>query len=87
MKDPIESCILDLLKRRGEEGSLCPSEVARRLWPANWRPHMDEVRQKAVEMAMSEVILITKGDRIVEPEEIKGAIRLRRGSGFTTDEE
>ena len=85
--DPIAESIFGLLRKRGAEGSICPSEVARRLWPVNWRPHMEEVREVAIGLAQEEIIIITKGDQVMTPDQIRGAIRLRMGPSFPKDEE
>ena len=38
-----ETVLLDLLDRRAPDATLCPSEVARKLAPEDWRGTMGEV--------------------------------------------
>ena len=38
-----EAVLLDLLDSRADGATLCPSEVARRLAPEDWRPRMGDV--------------------------------------------
>lgn len=77
--------IIDLLRRRMTDASLCPSEVARTLAAGNapWRPLMQPVRDAAAALARADVIRITQGERTLDPGDIdRGPIRLRRGTAF-----
>lgn len=58
---------------RGFNKSFCPSEVARRLDPENWRSIMRAVRNTALEL---DTIKITQAGIPVGAEDIKGPIRL-----------
>lgn len=74
----IRKQIIDLLQQRGPGKSICPSEVARKLSPQNWRPLMEAVRTEAKYLTIKGRIKITQGERVLNPhEEIKGFIRLR----------
>ena len=73
----IREDILDMLSKRAPGKSICPSEVARNLYPGNWRDQMENVREVAREMTREGVIRITQGDDEVDPDNIKGPIRLR----------
>lgn len=73
----IEKIILDLLAIRGEDKSICPSEVARALDPEDWRELMDEVRLAAAAMLSEGKIRVTQGESEVHPLERRGPIRLR----------
>lgn len=72
----IESCIVKLLLIRGADKTICPSEVARQLFPDNWRDKMDDVRTIAGMLAQDEVILITQKNQVVDIG-VKGPIRLK----------
>jgi Protein of unknown function (DUF3253) len=74
----IESAILALCASRARGGSICPSEVARALWPDAWRQHMSEVREHGRELARRGEIEITQGGIVRDPStDIRGAIRCR----------
>lgn len=72
----LEDTVTELLLTRGTEKTICPSEVARQLFPENWREHMEEVRAVAVEMASRDLIEITQKGSVVTPPFV-GPIRLR----------
>lgn len=85
MGDPalIERWILELLARRDEGASLCPSEVARQLAETGWREWMPAVREAAARLAARGAIRVTQGARDVDPGNgVRGPVRLRRGAAF-----
>lgn len=72
----IKSKILGLLDERRPMETICPSEVARSLYPNDWRDHMEAIREVAVKMAEDKFIDLTQsGERVSPP--FKGPIRLR----------
>jgi hypothetical protein len=77
--------IVTLLRQRSPESSICPSDVARALAddePA-WRALMQPVRDEAAALARAGTVVITQGDRTLDPEDIdRGAIRIHRGPAF-----
>lgn len=77
-----EAALLELLGERRADSSCCPSEVARRVAPADWRPLMERVRQAGRRLAREGRVEITQGGRVVSPDRFRGPIRLRRGSEF-----
>lgn len=77
--------IVALLRRRAPESSICPSDVARTLADdePTWRALMQPVRDEAAALARTGMVVITQGDRTLDPEDIdRGAVRLRRGPAF-----
>lgn len=87
----IAAAIASLLAQRRADASICPSEVARRLRPADWRDLMPAVRRVAVDLARAGRLRITQGSATVDvapadpaphprgdPATLRGAIRLRR---------
>ncbi len=72
----LEDTVTELLLVRGPEKTICPSEVARLLYPENWREHMEEVRAVALKMALEEIIEISQRGRVKTPP-FEGPIRLR----------
>ena len=72
--------MLAMLASRKPESSICPSEVARDMWPKDqWRDHMDDVRAVAASLARTGRVKITQGKVEVDLVDVKGPIRIRRG--------
>ena len=69
--------ILRQTEARGPDRSICPSEVARLLAPAAWRPLMGPVRQAAVKLSLDGRLDILRKGKVVGPAEVRGVIRLR----------
>lgn len=87
MDDRIAADIRALLRARAPDASICPSEVARRLYDATaWREAMPKVRRVACALAAAQRIRITQADVVLDPDiPITGAIRLRRGPFWDED--
>jgi len=62
---------------RGADKSICPSEIARLLFPDDWRAHMGEVVASAIELERRGKIIITQKGVPVDPAHIRGPIRLK----------
>jgi hypothetical protein len=56
----ISATITSMTSRRGPEKSICPSEVARFLFPVNWRLHMEMVRNVAWTLAGEGKLVVTQ---------------------------
>jgi len=69
--------MLKLLRDRGPQKSACPSEIARLLFPDDWRSHMERVRRVAAEKARQGSIEFTQKGKVISPETVRGPIRLR----------
>lgn len=69
----IEACILEILRSRAAGATCCPSEAARRLRPAAWRPLMEAARDAARRLAGRGLIQITQRGQVGGP----GAARTR----------
>jgi hypothetical protein len=72
----IEAEILRQVEARGPDKSICPSEVARTL-DLEWQKLSLAVRRAAIRLAKAGQIDILRKGRRVEPEGVKGVIRLR----------
>lgn len=72
----IQDQIITLLLVRGTDKTICPSEVARELYPEVWREKMGRVREVAGELAKENVIIITQKNIIVNIK-TKGPIRFK----------
>ena len=73
----LEHAIRDLLAQRRPGASICPSEVARAVWPDGWRFRMHRVRSAARAMVANGELDICQGGEVVDPDEARGPIRLR----------
>jgi hypothetical protein len=74
----IAEAIDALLATRSADASICPSEVARRLSPDDWRALMARVREVASDMARAGRVRITQRDRAIDPDAVPGGpIRIR----------
>ena len=73
----MRSVLLDLVRRRGPEKTVCPSEAARALAPDDWRDLMEGVRQEAYRMADDGLVDITQQGRVVDGRTARGPIRVR----------
>jgi len=69
--------ILTMLRQRAAGKTICPSEVVRDLYPHDWRSHMDAVRAAARELVEQGRLEVTQKGQVVDPNEVKGPIRLR----------
>jgi hypothetical protein len=76
----LERAIVDLLRARGSDKTICPSEAARRVAAAHgiaWRSLLQRTRSAARRLADAGVVEITQRGRRVAPSRARGAIRLR----------
>ena len=83
--EALERAIVDQLRRRAANASICPSDVARALAPeeAAWRALMPAVRDAARVLANTRRITITRRGVEIGPAVLEGGpIRLRRGPRF-----
>uniref|UniRef100_T1J621 Tubulin-specific chaperone E n=1 Tax=Strigamia maritima TaxID=126957 RepID=T1J621_STRMM len=69
--------IICLTQERGSEKSICPSEVARKLFPNGWRSVMQLVRDVGSDLALEGRILILQKGQAINPENVRGPIRFR----------
>ena len=76
--DRIAAMILKLCEQRGVGKTICPSEVARALvdGDGDWRAYMTPVRRVAVHLVHNGRIAITQKGVPVDPDAVKGPIRL-----------
>ena len=74
----IEAALLLMVGERGIHSSACPSEVARKLLPGNWRALMPRVREVASLLACAGQVSVTQ-QGVVQPATgpWKGPIRIR----------
>ncbi len=75
--DKIIESILSTAQARGDEKTFCPSEIARELFPADWRAHMQEIVEVAIALQKQGKVLITQKGEPVDIDHIKGPIRIK----------
>jgi hypothetical protein len=76
--DELEQAIRTLLAARRDGATICPSDAARAVSPAGWRPLMDEARAAAGRLVDRGEVEITQGGQVVELGTARGPIRIRR---------
>ena len=73
----ILTTILSVATQRGADKSTCPSEIARMLFPNDWRKHMKDVVDVAIDLHNQGVFAITQKGRPIDVNHIKGPIRIK----------
>jgi hypothetical protein len=82
----IEDAIFALLSDREGGKTICPSEVARRLAPKQWKSLMHSVREVAARLALEGRLVSTQKGQEVNALLARGPIRLKaRGSILKED--
>ena len=79
----LESAIQNLLRDRESSSSICPSEAAKSVDPANWRELLEPARSAARRLVMAGTHEITQGGQVVDPSRARGPIRIRQTSFLT----
>lgn len=75
--EKIATAILSTAVHRGAEKSTCPSEIARMLFPDDWRKHMKDVREVAIDLHNKGNVVITQKGIPVDVKNIKGPVRIK----------
>ena len=73
----ISATILSTAIQRGPQKSTCPSEIARMLFPDNWRKHMKNIVDVAIDLHHQGKVLITQKGKPIDVNHIKGPIRIK----------
>lgn len=81
----IEGTIIALLRERDGDATICPSEVARAMFPDDWRTRMEAVRRVARKMEGKGTVVGKQGGKRVDLATVRGAIRIGRGQTFGGD--
>jgi hypothetical protein len=74
----LERAILDLLRQRRPEATICPSEAARAVDKDDWRDLMPAARDAAGRLVAAGRVEVTQGGEVVDLATAKGPIRIRR---------
>jgi len=63
--------------QRGPDKTTCPSEIARKLFPNDWRRQMKSIVEAAIELHQQGKVVITQKGLSVDVDHIKGPIRIK----------
>ncbi|KQR70772.1 hypothetical protein ASF92_09100 [Pedobacter sp. Leaf176] len=77
LQDDIAAAILSVARQRGVDKSTCPSEIARMLFPGDWRKHMKNVVDIAVDLQHQNKVVITQKGVPIDVDHKKGPIRIK----------
>lgn len=77
-KQIIAERILMVAAQRGPDKSTCPSEIARMLYPNDWRKHMGIIMEVAIDLTTGGKIAITQKGKAVDVGKIKGPVRIKQ---------
>jgi len=75
--EKIATTILSTAIHRGAEKSPCPSEIARMLFPEEWRKHMKDVIKVATDLSNKGSVVITQKGMPVDVKDIKVQVRIK----------
>jgi len=75
--EKIATTILSTAIHRGAEKSTCPSEIARLLFPDDWREHMKDVLDAAIDLHNKGSIVITQKDMPINVKDFQGPVRIK----------
>lgn len=73
----ISATILSTAIQRGPQKSTCPSEIARMLFPDDWRKHMKNIVDVAIDLHHQGKVSITQKGKPIDVNHIKGPIRIK----------
>jgi hypothetical protein len=73
----ISATILVVASNRGPQKSTCPSEIARMLFPDDWRKHMKDVVDVAIDLHNQGKVVITQKGIPIDVNHIKGPVRIK----------
>ena len=73
----LDRTILELLARRREGATICPSDAARAAGGDDWRPLMQPARDAARRLVAQGRIHVTQRGHVVDLDSVRGPIRLR----------
>ena len=74
----LEAAIMDLLRQRARDSTICPSEAARVVRPEDWRDWMERTRMAARRLVSRGEVRVMQGGRAVDSSTAKGPIRIGR---------
>ncbi|MDB4988577.1 MAG: hypothetical protein JWN04_3755 [Myxococcaceae bacterium] len=76
LRPRIEAAIRALLRHRGVDKTICPSDVARVVGGNDWRKWMQAVRNAALALVEAGELEIRQKGKVVRPNDLHGPIRI-----------
>jgi len=73
----IAGAILAVTSQRGPDKSTCPSEIARMLFPGDWRRQMKAVVETAIALHQQGKVVITQRGMPFDLFQINGPVRIK----------
>lgn len=73
----ISETILAIARQRGKDKTTCPSEIARALFPDDWRMYMEQVRDEAIKLHKEGKVVIMQKGEVIDVQHIKGPVRIK----------
>lgn len=79
-RERLAAAMRTLLRQRGQDSTICPSDAARAAGGEGWRALMDAAREVAAGLHEAGVVEVRqKGERVPDPAAARGPIRLAAG--------
>ncbi len=82
LEQRLRASMLDLLARRAETSTICPSDAARAVGGPTWRDAMPLARDVAARLADERVVEVRQHGERVDVRTARGPVRIARGTGF-----
>jgi len=79
LHERLTATIRTLLRHRGADRTICPSDVARTIGGESWRRLLDPVREVAAELHDAGVVQVMQKGMAVDPRAARGPLRIGRG--------
>ena len=76
-RESLAQYIFQSALERGPTKSTCPSEIARGLFPEDWRNHMGDVRDVAIILHKQGKVKLMQKGKVIDPDHIKGPVRIQ----------
>ena len=83
----VRSRIMAVLAARGPDATVTPTQIAQDLDPDGWRRYLRLVREEAADLARKDRIEILRRGKWVDPDDVRGVVRLRLVPPGLFDEE
>ena len=77
LDEQLENAIVSLLEDRSATSTMCPSEAARKVGGAEWRPLMERTRRAGRRLAAAGRLEVLQGGRVIDAATARGPIRYR----------
>lgn len=83
-RDRLAAAMRTLLRQRGEDRTICPSDAARVVGGEDWRDLMPVAREVAGTLAEEDVVVVTRKGAVVDVATARGPVRIAAGPALET---